>query len=179
MISLILLALGSFMISGSIAYAWWSNARITFLRQELFQIRDRLWVKAFSLCGLTDPAYQDARRRFNANIHMAPTWSLPIMETIQLKFPNMPATEIPKSTNPDLQTAIDAALVEMESTIVRHVVFYQASGWLRFLRLMCSTVGSMSFDTAKSWFRLIRRLILSTIPESLSDMDLKNHQAMC
>ena len=67
--------LGSFLISASLAFAWWTRLRIWMLRQELFAIRDGLWDRMHEMNMLDDPYYRMCRDVLNSMIRSAPALS--------------------------------------------------------------------------------------------------------
>src|SRR5205809_877952 len=67
------------LLSLVITYAWWAYFRVWILRQDLFEIRDRLWDTAHEKGLLWNPDYLNTRDGINAMIRLAPWLSLPAM----------------------------------------------------------------------------------------------------
>lgn len=176
-LELLLLFAGSAIVSLAIAYAWWSHVRVTFLREELFAIRDRLWDNARELDALQDRAYQQARNHLNAGIGIAGLYSIRTLR----KWERSPiAQQIPldrcQSSNTPLQEAIDAAYKESGARVVRYVVFYSASG---FVALFSAMLGACikRFGSTDSSRKVISsneaatRFLRSPLPQQVFDMD--------
>lgn len=183
-LDLTLLAAASCLICTAIAYAWWCVARVTFLREELFAIRDQLWNTAQRLQAFDDPAYQAARNHLNASIRIAGLLGVPTFEawsrmsaSIADLGPNRPL-----SPNVKLESEISAAYDQAAGVILRYSMLYTVSGWLyvltRFLRirrirprihrirtnLQTPQANDFLGGRANAWLK-------SSLPESLSAID--------
>lgn len=65
----------STLLSLIITYWWWTKFRVWMFRQDLFEIRDGLWLQMHRLGRLDDPAYQETRDALNSIIRIAPSVS--------------------------------------------------------------------------------------------------------
>lgn len=166
-LELILLAGGSFLVTSAIAYAWWADARVTFLREEMFCERDRLWDIAYELDGLNDPAYQAARKHLNAIVATAGTLSA---RTLRL-FESLPDRPIERcqSQNPQLQAAIDDTRDRSIRHIMRYIVFYSVSGWLLLAQSIVRYGPTRARNEAAS-------LVNSRLPEQVLEADRASHR---
>jgi hypothetical protein len=70
---------GAFLIGTAVSYAWWAKLRLIYFREDLFQIRDKLWMAAQRANAFDDPMYQKERARINACLSGATLISLPMM----------------------------------------------------------------------------------------------------
>jgi hypothetical protein len=70
------LTLGLLLLSACVGYAMWVRVRVWRFRQDLFEIRDRLWDQMRSRGELSHPAHREARNAINALIRLAPALSL-------------------------------------------------------------------------------------------------------
>lgn len=120
--------IASFALSSLLLYGAWSKLRVSFLRQELYEIRDGLWDKAHELDMFEDKAYQNARRHMNSLINMCALFSVNSMKIIAASD----AGEVcpwPASENSELQSAINEAKCAAADTIINNILFCRASGW--------------------------------------------------
>lgn len=70
------MAFGIFVISSVISYLWWVKFRTWIFRQELFAIRDEIWLKACDGGWLDDPEHRRFRRELNSLIRLAPGFNI-------------------------------------------------------------------------------------------------------
>ena len=84
------------LLSTVISYAWWIHLRVWLLRQDLFNIRDRLWEEVESRGMLQDPSYRETRDGINAMIRIAPLLSFQFLAGILFGG----TTQVPKEAEP-------------------------------------------------------------------------------
>jgi len=77
--TVLLFAIGCFMVGCGIAYAWWIRIRVWLLRQDLFVIRDGLWYAMRDAGKLDHPAHRKARQNLNVMIRFAPRLSIRVI----------------------------------------------------------------------------------------------------
>lgn len=65
------LIIGCALVSFGVSYAWWIKVRVWLLRQDLFEIRDRLWDEMRVQGKLEDPEHVRLRKSINSMIRMA------------------------------------------------------------------------------------------------------------
>lgn len=145
------LAFGVFLLSLTASYVVWCRFRVMIIRQDLFEIRGDLWEAAFELDCLKDDAYQQARVSLNAMIRSAHNMSLPVLLFAVLKFDDRKLDDIPKSSNPDMQKAIEDAARLSSEALLRYVINCRPlSGWL----LVRAAVGAASIkESVSRWFQ--------------------------
>jgi len=73
----ILFILAMLGLSQLLTYIWWVKLRVWVLKQDVFEVRDRLWDAARAGGFLDDPGYQGARIAMNAVVRLAPQLCLP------------------------------------------------------------------------------------------------------
>lgn len=139
----ILLGAGLVGLSFVITYAWWCRFRVWVLRQDLFEIRDRLWDEAMRCGFIDDPAHRDARDAINAMIRFCPRLSVPVWN--ELKHIARGKKEGPRISK---IAAVEKAWADMALCITRYVFLWSAYG-LMFLsygiiRKMLFSSGSVN-----------------------------------
>jgi hypothetical protein len=130
--SMLQIAGGSLIIGLAISYAYWCRVRVTFLREDLFIIRDSLWESARELDRFDDPAYQKTREMFNTCIRAASFMSLPqvIGSLVMARADESVNEDELKSDCKEMQAAIDEAgqkLVKRVSTYLLRDRFVSGS----------------------------------------------------
>lgn len=129
----VVLAVCSFGFTGVLTYAVWCKARVVFIREELFAVRDRLWDAARELDGFDDPAYLEARDHLNAGIKVVPSFSIRMLNYF-IKKRRVGSSPRMASSNEELQAAIDRAYADSGRWFTRYILLWRASGWLFMLR---------------------------------------------
>lgn len=125
MTSYVLLAAGLIGLSYTITYAWWCRFRIWVLRQDLFEIRDRLWDDARKGGFLGHPAHREARDAINAMIRFCPRLSLPVWREL-----NVISKGRKRVARSGLVPAVDQAMMRVAHRITRFVFLESAYGLL-------------------------------------------------
>lgn len=123
MLNLILIAIGALIIGLAISYAWWCRLRVIYLRQDLFKLRDELWLVARRRDRLEDKAYSDARDILNWCIRGASFISLPqlISSLIEARMRSNQFEER-KTDDSEMQAAIDKTNQELVERLGRYVL---------------------------------------------------------
>lgn len=176
MTDLLLLALGSFLISTSTAYLWWARVRVVFLRQKLFEIRDKLWLLAYQSGGLEDQRYKEARDHLNGMIRMARMMSVPVI----MKMHSMMQGTVPASGDCDkdalpihspFHQSIQRSLERAEHEMTKFMLYHRATG---LIFLGCSLFKGALQGKSSGPSRAKRKLtewLRSPKPEDLSRLD--------
>lgn len=110
--------LGVLMVSLATTYAWWCRVRVINLRQDIFDIRDRLFDEAVALGEVDDPAHQDARAHLN-RLATAKIISIPVLGYLSL---GVSAAPHKKAANFKLGRAIDSALDESAKRVFAYLI---------------------------------------------------------
>lgn len=161
-LSYVMLVLGMSMIGWATCYALWSHARVVFLRQNLFAIRDRLWDRALELDAFEDPAYQQARRHLNSMIGVAGTLSMQTLEIIsKVDLPRSPEIA---TRNSALQIAIDEARLEAADTVITYLLFRTASG----IFFVIKQILLSSYSATREKMDLSRSWLMSSSPDAFA-----------
>lgn len=165
---LLKITMGSMLIGIALAYAWWSSIRITFFRQDLFEIRDRLWDQARELDALSEPRYVRMREVLNACISAASFLSLP-----QLVREILTASHSARQITPSERNEVEKIVAEAENHLVSRVTRYlildrPVSGlFFGFVLLIASLtlLAPKTFiqDIIRSWAATIGPLRLSAV----------------
>lgn len=181
MFDLIMLFLGAFLMSSAIAYACWASVRVTFLRQELFAIRDRLWDETRILGAFNDPAYQETRQHLNAAIRISGLFSAQAFDAWNASgnVRKLEGHSRLLSQNIHLQAAIDHALEASSTTIIRFAVLYRLSGLAWLAKSTIKHIFSRSRKHADTGFTTptyeqsnrVRPLIQSSFSEQISEFE--------
>lgn len=115
-----LIVFASLLLSVTIAYAWWVKVRVVRLREDLFQIRDRLFDLALARGRLNDSGYRRAREHINAVIRMAGTVSIPTV--LFTAFRCTSSAGPIKADDPELQETIDRAMDQLVQRVTRYLI---------------------------------------------------------
>lgn len=118
----------STVLFGCLAYACWCYIRPMFIRQELFQIRDKLWLDAYRLGRLTDPSYIKTRENINSTIHIASMLSVPTLISMSRSAGPLRRTPSTVSDSSEMQSAIVEADKRMLWAMLIYLFAWRASG---------------------------------------------------
>jgi hypothetical protein len=162
---MIWLFVGVLLVSLSLAYAWWTRVRVINLRQDIFDLRDELFVSAMALDQLDDPAHTSARDHLNAVAMTADFLTIPLLA--YLLHAGVGAKQVVRSQKHELQRAIDDALEHCASRIAFYLTHETFTGIviLPLLRIVRLT-GVVHVQT-KRW---IMRWLVSSSPEELESI---------
>lgn len=144
------LFLWSTLLAVVVAYACWCSVRVTFFRQELFEVRDDLWRRAFKLGCLDDPAYKHTRKLLNSTINVAPMLSAHVIVGA-IMFSAREQSGVSKSENKDLQSAIDDARWQFLKLTAIYVFLWRASGAIAIalMAALCAAVAIVQYKPIK------------------------------
>ncbi len=159
------LAFGMVLFSLVITHAWWATVRVVRFRQDIFDMRDRLFDIAASLQVFDDPAYQDARGHFNAVARIAD--SISFYGVCYALCAGVGDWQRPRSENAELQKAIDDIHEECAGRFGHYLLRETFTGLVAvpFRVHMAAPVQ----EQVRRW---IRHWLISQAPESL---DLARH----
>jgi len=174
-LSLLQIAAGSLIVGLAISYAIWCRIRVIFLRQDLFRIRDELWMVARRKQRLDDPAYVEARELFNACIRGASFISFPQLVNGLVDARNRGEEVVEqKSSDPDLDKAIDDAYAQLVERLGKYVLRDRFVSGIALGLLALVTLGSVV-----KLFRFLQMLIESWRktqgPKTLSAAEARLH----
>jgi len=165
---LIQIFLGSIGLGLAVAYAWWSVLRVTYFRQDLFAIRDRLWDEARKLDAFSDPSYRETREVLNACIAAASFVSLPQLVHSKLIDRSDRREEI-KSERSEVQQAVDAAMAALTRRIGRYIMLERPISGLVFGAFL--VISALAILTPIAFVKETIRAATATIdPKSLRSM---------
>ena len=164
---MIWLTIGVLLISFVTTHAWWSIVRVVRLRQDVFDIRDRLFDVAAKTRTFDDRAYRDARHHLNSVARIADTISLPVLG--YLLHANFAQRERSLSNNAVLQRAIDVSLEDCTERIRSYLMRETFTGLFVFPLIRTIRMTSVVEELLRRW---VRNWLISSAPESL---DLARH----
>ena len=155
------LFIGIAVVSLSVNYAIWSKVRVTFLREDLFRVRDELWDKMRELDSLDHPAHVVHRDFLNSCIRVAHLISVPtILHFLIVNGPalNKMAKEsdseqklFPVGTPSGVRKAVQLARRESVGILYNYSVKHRASGWFLTALIASTSAGHKMLD---SWVSL-------------------------
>lgn len=125
--------LGGLIASGAATYLAWTRLRPWVLRQELFAIRDRLWMEALDADLLDHPAHRELREDINRLIRISPYVTLPIaLRWLADRDPAAPPVfpTPPAYLSRDVPDWIVRAQAEILFAVYWHLFFRGLSGWI-------------------------------------------------
>lgn len=133
--SLVGLFFCSLAMSTVVCYAVWVWVRGYFLRQDLFAIRDDLWLAALRHERLDDPAYQSVRSHLHVLLKGGPDMSLPVIAVLRDSKPK-PLPARPVSASPEFEAILLAAEDAAGERLWRYVSrdrFFSFAAWLTYV----------------------------------------------
>lgn len=122
--------IGAAFISAAITYAWWTKVRVILLRQQLYDIRDRLFDQALDANGVEESAHHHARKHLNALARTAPHLSLPLLAFALTLGKRRDVQVELRTTNVKLQRAIESAMSDSAVAISQYVIRHTIPGVL-------------------------------------------------
>lgn len=123
------LIIGTFLVSGGLTYACWVRLRVMFLRQDIYDARDRLFDLAADEGALSDPGYVAFRERLNILARTADAISFPLI-VYALATTQYPPAAIPESSNHKIRDEIEKITIELGGRIQRYLYWETAAGWV-------------------------------------------------
>lgn len=160
------LILGTTIISLAVTYAWWVRIRVTRLRQDLFEIRDALFIQAAKWGEFDDPGYRATREYINGLASQANTITLPtLMYFIAVgKNDDQSASEgeplFPHAASTRMERASQAALAEVSARLVDYLLRETLTGWAVMLCFHCFTFSAELYRGVRRHMDSILRLQL-------------------
>jgi len=166
---MIALSIGMVLASLSITYAWWVRIRVINLRQDIYDIRDRLFDKALALESLSDPAYREAREHLNKVAAIVNRLSLMVLAFVLGQGRSEPMGDRFKTSNFELQHAINESL-EASSSRLAHYLFRETlTGAFCSLLLIRTRVSDVVEAQLLKWSR---RWVYSQSPDEMAAMGM-------
>jgi len=172
---LLQIALGGGIMGAALAYAWWSSIRVTFFRQDLFVIRDRMWDRAREAGALEDPKYQYMREVLNSCISAASFISLPQMVRARL-VGQSEGQVMAYTARPDVELIVADAENAMVSRVTRYVLLDRPVSGVFFGCVLI--IAALAVVAPRTFIRELVRSWASTInPHELSSAARRNDRA--
>ncbi len=128
---------GVFLISVGVSYAWWLKLRVLWFRQDIYDLRDGLFMGAVRLECSGDPGCRASRDHLNALARIAPVLSIPFLaNAIRMGICEVKA--FPKSENPKVNAMIERAMRGANQRIGRYLLRETLTGLviIPIIRLM-------------------------------------------
>lgn len=163
----ILIGAGTLMISLALSYAWWIRVRIINFRQDVFDVRDDLFVRAMELHAFEDSAYRATRDHLNKVAASADHATISVIAYLMHKGLTGSLKDRTRTSNEALQVAIDDA-IEATATRLAHLLVYEtATGWLVMVMSTPARLHKVAFEQTVRW---TRRWILSDESEQVGSI---------
>lgn len=119
---------GVFLLSVAVSYAWWMKIRVLWLRQDIFDMRDRLFMESASLGLSQDVAAKSARDHLNTLARIASVISIPFVITAITKG-IAEVRQLPESPNARMNSIIKGTMKEADARIARYLLRATMLGW--------------------------------------------------
>lgn len=120
---------GVLLLSVGVSYAWWTKLRVLWLRQDIYDIRDNLFMESARLDRPHDEAAKCARDHLNAIARVASVISFPAVITA-INIGEAEIRELPKSENEELNKCIQLSMEKAGNRIVRYLTRETLTGWI-------------------------------------------------
>lgn len=120
---------GVLLLSVGVSYAWWTKVRVLWLRQDIYDIRDNLFMQSARLGRADDEAVKCARDHLNALARVAPVISIPLVITA-INIGEAEVRALPKSENAKLNKFIKASMDNAGNRISRYLMRETLTGWI-------------------------------------------------
>ncbi len=118
---------GVFLMSFGVSYAWWMKIRVMWFRQDIYDLRDELFMACVRLRCVDDEGGRAARDHLNVLAQVASVLSIPFLaNAIQLGLAEVCA--IPKSKNVELDKLIESAMNRADRRIGRYLLRESLTG---------------------------------------------------
>ena len=159
------LVAGMLIVSLSLSYAWWVKVRVVCLRQDIYDLRDRLFDRASDMRVLDDPAYLDVREHLNAVAASAEMITVPVLAF--LLHNGVQGKPFVKSGNAELQKVIDETIELCVCRIVHYLRWETFTGIIILPIVLFDRLGTILEDQALKW---VRRWLFSRSPEEIESV---------
>lgn len=127
-----------------ISYAWWTRLRVMYFRQDLFEIRDALWMEAKKAGSLNDPTYRQIREVLNAMISSAAYLSLPAI-LFSLQRAGSKKTRVESTAPSAIQKPLAEAKVKIIIRVLRYVLWDRPFSGLVLMPFLAIFYGGFYF----------------------------------
>jgi hypothetical protein len=163
----IVLAAGVLLLGAISTYCWWIYFRVWVFRQDIFEIRDRLWDLANSRGILDDPRHREARETLNAIIRFAPRFSLATWLALD-RLPHRERRKIVTHPSiPEINKALNDAMNRLDK-----LIFAQTASGLTY-RILGAMLGHKKATIGKSDSQSNDRHIRESMELARLDRDYK------
>lgn len=139
------LVIGCFGLSLVLTYAMWLHSRVWILRQDLFSIRDDLWMKMHKKNLLDHPAHREARSAINSMIRFAPLFNLftlVVVLTSGLAFSRPRFDEIDECSE---------AVNSVSRRVLHYAIYQTLTGWLLMILAKVAAIRKLVTDKLGEW----------------------------
>ena len=120
---------GVLLLSVGVSYAWWTKVRVLWLRQDIYDIRDNLFMESARLDRADDQAAKCARDHLNALARVASVISFPLVITA-INTGEAEVRELLKSENAKLNKFIKLSMEKAGNRIARYLTRETLTGWI-------------------------------------------------
>lgn len=127
----IMFVLSCLSLSLVVGYGTWVSVRVWIFRQQLFQLRDRLWERMFDMGELGDSGYQSLRKSINGLIELAPAISTSMLWVAKSR----PRTLSLERTHMYRLSEVAEARRELERLVTDYIMFRTLSGFAWYVCL--------------------------------------------
>jgi hypothetical protein len=135
------IVLATLLISILITHAWWVRFRVWMLRQDLFAIRDDLWMSMQAQGRLDDPDHQMAREVIQTMIRLAPSISVIFILRGLVEWAESRASGA--SRDPSIARSgvpeVDLAMSRASQRVARYLTRQTLTGLLMFVTFALGT----------------------------------------
>lgn len=151
----VLFLVGVAIMAIGVGFAWWVKLRVVWLRQDIYDLRDELFMESVRRDCVTDPSGEAARGHLNALAQIAPYLSIQFIGYL-IHFELLEACQLPKSADPAFDDVIESIMRRADARIERYLFRETATG---LLLLPLSRLISMAWIEEKivRWIREWRR----------------------
>lgn len=146
---------GVLLMSLGIAGAWWTKVRVIWLRQDIYDLRDELFMESVRRDCVQDPGIQAAREHLNAIARVSPVLSISfIANAIQLGL--VESREFPRSDDKELGKLIESTMNKAGLRIQRYLLRETLAG---LISIRVGRLVSMAWveDKLITWVQLWRK----------------------
>ncbi len=120
---------GVILLSAGVSYAWWTKVRVLWLRQDIYDLRDELFMASARYSLTHDEAAKSARDHLNTLARIAPVISIPFVVTA-IRTGVVEVRELPRSDDTRLDSLIKEAMNKADRRIARYLAKETLTGWL-------------------------------------------------
>ena len=144
--------IGVFTMSAGVSYAWWMKIRVVWLRQDIYDYRDELFMEALRRGCVQDPAGQAAREHLNCIARVSPVLSLFVLAHV-VQFGLAEKKKFPRSKDKGFDEVVGATM-KKAGLRVQHYLLRQTLTGLLLVPLARAALMDWLVDRVISWVEL-------------------------